>query len=467
MEDKTYHTIYEALFRCTLLEKEAHLSSRKGSKSAESTPSYKRLVRSAKGLKEAVIDGAPRIKRKTVRALVDHITEVLPGPDGNYYEPLLADYLKAFIALCETPSVVEGLASIDGEGWQVSVDFCIELLSRYLETGDRGGESLSRASPAPEGAHPLSLAPSTGRSSSSSSQRLPGQITSQMAVGVLSGLNSLASGTNAPVQTRASAISKVVLQLLQVRSNKISELHKLSFSTINSILAHVQTDDLALARSLTRELVPVLTHWWQPRALSRDAMLNAIRDEMLKTMFSTYLYIDSLTCKSSDTSLLQDLEDLLDGLWLDYSRRGDQMRLQLEDLSFTSMTLPDDHPRTVIFSLQPFNQLAEQNWALLENIAILEAIFARNSQKNRPEQEKSNNQPRKRQRVAGNSNRLFQKIVSPDPGVRLTGLQLVPFYVTHRATPLEEILEAVETVSASLTDKQGTVATWAMLACSR
>ncbi|KAH8889287.1 hypothetical protein GQ53DRAFT_222662 [Thozetella sp. PMI_491] len=465
LEDKTYHTIYEALFRCTLLEKEALLGAKRGTKSAASTQAYKRLGRSAKALKEAVADGAPCIKRKTARALVDHITQILPGPDENYLEPLLADYVKAFTILVETPSVVEGLSSVDGKGWQICVDFSLELLSRYLESADCGPDSHSRASPAPGTGLVFSLPTSSSRSLPTT-QRSSGQVGSQMATGILSALSALVSGTNAPVHSRAAAISGIVLQLLQIRSNKISELHKLSFSVVNSVFGNIQADDLTLAGSIARDLVPLLTHWWQPRALSRDAMLNSIRDEMLKTMFGIHLHLECLARTASDGSLLPDIEDLLDALWLDYSRRGDQMRLQLDDLSFTTMTLPDNYPRTSAFSLRPFDQPSEQNWSLLENMAILEDIHARASQHHQPQNPADDEQPRKRRRLGGDSTKLHQKLMSIDSGVRLTALQLIPFYFTQKTASLDEVTEALGALSSLVSDKQSLVASWAMLACS-
>ncbi|KAK3938496.1 hypothetical protein QBC46DRAFT_292278 [Diplogelasinospora grovesii] len=461
-DDKTYHSIFEALFRCALLEKQIYFSTKRSAKATA------RLAKCAEALRRTVGHGASRIKRKTARAIIDHIIQVLPDAEGNYIEPLLKDYVKALTAFLDISANAENLAAFSGASWDNCVDFCTEALSRYLETGDRDPASLSRASPAPGTGQTLSSGQSTGRSGSIAGLRGSSQVGSQMALELLSCLNSLMSATNAPVERRAEKVSNVVLQVLQLRQMKIGELQKAAFSTINSILVRIQANDVSLTKTLTRALVPLLSHWWQPRALSRDAMLNSIRDEMLKTLYGTHLYLENLMRDASDDSLLQDTEDLLDALWSEYSRRDDRARLQLDDLTFTAMSLPADHPCTDVFGLRPYNQAAEQNWALLENIASLEVIYSRCSQRDRAHaQLEEDDQPRKRRRVAGDSNRLHQKITSLDAGVRLTALQLMPFFLKLKQPSLEDAAEGVADLLRYITAKQGTVASWAMLACSR
>jgi ataxia telangiectasia mutated family protein len=69
--------------------------------------------------------------------------------------------------------------------------------------------------------------------------------------------------------------------------------------------------------------------------------------------------------------------------------------------------------------------------------------------------------------VAGSSNRIHQKLKSLDPAVRLSALQLLPFLVKEKEPSLEDVAEAMADLSKSVTAKQATVASWAMIACSR
>lgn len=448
--DKSYHSLYEALFRCALIEKESYFSSKKSAKSIA------RLEKCARALRTAVRHGATKIRRKTAKAIVDHIAQVLPAPDGSYIGPLLEDYVKTLTAFLEFSANVENLAV--SESWDTCVLFCVDALSRYLETGDRESGSLSRASPAP------------GPSLRSGSVALPqgsGQIGGMMALEFLTCLNLLVAAPNAPVPRTAGKISIVVLQILQLRQMKIGELQKVAFSTFNLVFQRTQADDVALSKTLARDMIPLVSYWWQPRALSRDAMLNSVRDEMLKTIYGTHLYVESLLRDDADESFFQDVEDLLDSLWSDYSKREDRARLQLDDVTFTGLRLPDDHPSTAVFSLRPYNQAGEQNWALLENLAILEAAYSRYAQREHSQEQPDHGQPRKRRRVAGSANRILQKIKSLDPAVRLSALQLIPFLAKRKPFPLEDISEAMADLSKSVTAKQGAVASWAMIACSR
>ncbi len=281
-------------------------------------------------------------------------------------------------------------------------------------------------------------------------------------------LNSLISAPNAPVQRRAEKVSSVVLRILQLRHMKIGELQKAAFSIINNIFQRIQTENMAVAKKLTRALVPLLSHWWQPRSLSRDAMLNSIRDEMLKAIYAIHLYLEALLRESPDDPLFQETEDLLDALWSEYSRRDDRSRLQLEDISFTAMRLPSDHPRTAVFCLRPYNVAGEQNWALLENLALLEAIYLRTSHGDRSHAQPDVDQPRKKRRTAGSiPNRLHQKMISIDPAVQLTALQLVPFLSQLRKLSADDINQVLADVARCTPRKPSLAASWGILAYAR
>jgi ataxia telangiectasia mutated family protein len=406
----------------------------------------------------AVRHGASKIKRKTAKAIIDHITQLLIGPEDTFVAPLLKDYTKALVALLDVPHNVEHLAALSRETWNACVDFCVDALARYLETGDRDSGALSRASPAPG---------ATARSGSGSISQGPGQVGSQLALDFLTCLSSLVAAPNAPVPQKADRVLGVVLQILQLRQMKIGEFQKVAFSTFNVVFQRVQAEDVSLSKSMVAKMVPLVSHWWQPRAFSRDAMLNSIRDEMLKTMHGTHLYVESLLRDSADESVFRDVEDLLDALWSDYSRREERSRLQLDDVSLTGMRFPAHHPSATVFSLRPYNQAGEQNWALLETLAILEAAYSRYSQREHSQQQPENDQPRKRRRMAGSSNRIHQKIQSLDPAVRLSALQLIPFLAKYKEPSLDDITGAMADLSKSVTAKQATVASWAMLACAR
>ncbi|KAJ4304114.1 Serine/threonine-protein kinase tel1 [Collariella sp. IMI 366227] len=454
-DDKVFHRLFEGIFGCALIEKEQYFDSKRAPGSRANAGI--RLERCGDVLRLAVRHGATRIKRKTAKAVLDHITQILPGPDDSYITPLLQNYLKALVTMLEHSSTAEAIAASTSDTWEAGVDFCVEGLSRFHDSGGRDGSSLGRASPA-------SGVPT--RSGFFAASQGSNQLASGVALDFLMCLHALVVAPNAPVARKADRVSEVLLNILRMRSLTIGELQKVSFSAFNALFQRTQTDDVSLSKKLARNLIPLLSHWWQPRALSRDAMLNSIRDEMLKTIYGTHLYVESLLRESADESFFQEVEDLLDALWSEYSRRDERARIQLDDVTFTTMRLPEHHPSTTVFSLRSYNQAGEQNWALLENLAILETAYSRYSQRERSQQQPDNDQPRKRRRMAGSSNRIHQKLQSLDPAVRLSALQLIPFLMKQRQPSLEDITIIVAELTKSVTAKQGTVASWAMLACA-
>ncbi|KAF3355186.1 hypothetical protein VdG1_07050 [Verticillium dahliae VDG1] len=91
LADKHYHRIFEALFRCAITEKQSYYSGKKTTAASAAT----RLSKCAEALRLALNHGASKLKRKTVLAVIDHITQTLPGPDNNSHEmvePLLQNY---------------------------------------------------------------------------------------------------------------------------------------------------------------------------------------------------------------------------------------------------------------------------------------------------------------------------------------------------------------------------------------
>lgn len=461
LDDKGWHSIYEALFKCALVDKEAYFSciAKKQSKTTLDK-CIKRLGTCAEALCLAVRHGASKARTKTASALVSHITDTLSNSDGDLFEPLLQGYVKALTGFLEVPVSIETIAAKDGETWNCAMDFCLGVLTDFVDAAERDFGTSSRGSPAP-GTPAASRAGSVGLLSTSS------QLNGALVLDFLSCVKALTSASNAPVLRRAERVSQLVLRALTVRQVKLGEkLQRDSFIILNNILLRVQAENIALAKAITARLIPVVSHCWQPRSSSRDAVLNATRDEMLKTLYGVHLFLESLLREATDDMLLKDTEDLLESLWSEYSRRDDKKRLQLEDLTFSAMQLPPDHPSTMVFGLRPYHIAGEQDWALLENIALLETVYAKIPQRDRQHPEDEPDKPRKRRRVIGSTNRIHQKLISLDPAVQLTALQLIPFLSALKHPSLQEVKEILVELSKFISAREGLVASWAMVACS-
>ncbi|KAI8155653.1 Serine/threonine-protein kinase TEL1 [Colletotrichum sp. SAR 10_71] len=364
--DKHYHRIFEGLFRCAIAEKQNFY----GGKRTTAAAAGSRLSKCAEALRLAVAHGASKLKRKTLIAVIDHITQTLPGPgeDADFVEPLLKDYVRSLAALLGHQPNSEHLAILDADGWLACVDFCIDTVSRYLENADR--DSISRASPAPGTA---SMGFSTGRSTNPS-QRVTGQIHRGTVQDLLHCIYLLVIPPNAPLWRRTKDLSKTLIQILHVRHVGLGQITQLAFASINVLLAATQTDDLSRASSLARDLVPLVSHWWQGRTVSQDEMLNSVRDEMLKTIFLTHLHLECLVFQEDD-HVLKDIEDLIDALWQEYSRRDLRSQLQLEDLTFVTHRLPQDYFTIELFGLRPHNRDGERRWACTQTDCVDSTVW--------------------------------------------------------------------------------------------
>lgn len=117
-KDKTWHNIYETLFQCATVERSAYLRTSQSQKS-RATP---RLAACGKALRITVTAGVRKVRAKTVKAVVDHILQTLPTPDGPYCPGLALDYVKSLLCILEYQPHVEHFRDL----WQDVLDFCLE-----------------------------------------------------------------------------------------------------------------------------------------------------------------------------------------------------------------------------------------------------------------------------------------------------------------------------------------------------
>lgn len=455
LKDKVVHQHLEAIFHCAIAEKTTYYG---GTKTAK-TQAENRLGLCAEALRTILTQRAAKLKVKTARAVVDHITQALPGPDQEFVAPLRQDYIKSLVVLLGRPANVEQLGRNDAEGWLGCADFFIDAISQSFGNGDRELSVPPRGSPAPGTS-------STARSGPSISQRNCKEKGLRQLEDMVQCVLYLVSATNAPLRLRSKELTATVVQVLQIRDFNVSKMHQAAFGAINSILSSLQGDDLTLVAGVVRDILALLSHWWQPHSSKNDKLLNSIRDEILRTILILLPHIDALAQNPEDRSVLADMEELLDALWLEYSRRDERARLQLADLDFSSV--PADYFCTRLFGLRPFHPTAERSWAVVEAIASLESIYSRNARQRRllaiePEMD----QPRKRRRVDENRHRLYQRLRSAEDTMKLVALHSVAFQVAVETPSLGDFSDILSLLISLISHKQSTIASWAMVACAR
>ena len=427
-----------------------------------------RLGKCATAIRTAAARGASKLGRKTLFAVVDHITQVLPGgPSNDYVQPLLQDYVKALAEILSRPANVELLARQDGQVWEICVDFFLDIAHYILPAEeDVPFLTLSRASPVPA----LIATRSTGSSTPSS------QIQKRAGAGageggplkdILDGLLYLITAANAPVQRKFKDIMTVVFRVLELKHLSLGSVQTLGFAITNAIFSSTQADDLEHANVSTRRLLPLMSYWWRAEKVSQDEGIRALRNEILKSISLTHLHLEHLALKASDDGILRNLEDLIDNLWTEYSKRGEAFRLQLSDLTFTPSTLPSYYPQLPFFGLRPHNKYGESHWAVVQNLAILEHISELASNKSTSNGTVDDPQPRKRRRMRQDSNRIRLRLKAIDLTVRRTALQVVPFLLENNSLKHDELADLLPDLVALAGDKNPVTASWALVSCAR
>ena len=464
LKDKAYHKIYEVLFKITLSEKQNFLSAKKSTKTASAA--HTRLTACADIVRVVVKAGAPKLKWKTVDAVVDHITQTLPKAEGGYHEPLVHHYLKALSAVFEHPANVEQLKA---ERWIEIVDFCIQGINEYLDENDGEPSGLSRSF---SGLGSSSMAKSA--SGNGATQRHSGSITRQNAEDLLQTLLSLVSAPNAPLSERYQVLAGSILRFLQLQGSSVGQVHQLAFSILNAVMCFTRTDHLSFTQSIAHDSIPVICRFWQGKTLAKDKMLNSLRDEMLIFLFTVHPHIERGVKHDDSAELLSKLNDLADIMRADYGRRSDRDQLQLDDLEMADFGsgASNTHPfRLYAFRLRPHNVRAERNWAHLQVIGILERAIAIGSQGRNSgtdvDELDFDQHPRKRQRISRSPDRLLDPLNSEDENLRLAGLQILPFILQDSQLSASELQALLALLRSCASDKRGNIASWALLGISR
>jgi serine-protein kinase ATM len=466
LQDKAYHKIYEVLFQIALSEKSNLLSAKKNTKSTVIT----RLTACADAVRVVVKAGASKIKLKTIEAIVDHITQTLPTADDEYCQPLAQHYLRALSIVFEHPPNAERLKN---STWYEVVNFCVQGINQYLDDHD-GGPSSSSRSFSGLGANHLSGSITKSGTSNGHSQIRSHSMSRQNVEDLLQTIYLLVSTSSAPIAEKFHEVMDTAVRFLQTPTNSVSQVHQLAFSIVNAVLSYTCTDQISFSQSVAQNILPVILRFWQGKTIAKDEMLNSVRDEMLMFIFAIHPHLERSVMDEESHELLTILEDLSDVLKADYTRRSDRDQLQLDDLEMVDLGAETNNASPFsldTFRLRPHNVRAERNWGNLQVIGVFERLVGLGHQKSKSgdqiEDLNNDQHPRKRQRVAQSSDRLFTSLKFEDEKSRIAGLQALPFILQDcqlSAAVLERFLDELRSCAS---DKRGNVASWALLAIAR
>ncbi|GAB1196903.1 Serine/threonine-protein kinase tel1 [Aspergillus pseudonomiae] len=361
------HKIFESLFRFISSEKSLYKQAK--SKAAP------RLSRCASVLRLTVDALLHNLRAKSVRAVVDHITETLQDPGGSLFELLGVDYTKCLTALLNYPPHVEHLGASE---WQKLMDFCLKILKTQDYEDDRSHTRSDSRSTLDEflgaGGTPT---PSISTPTLTVREKSKGD-KSAISEAVVC-IQLLTACVNAPVQEPAAKILHGLVGY--VKSSHIAGSgHQSAFNSINSVIMRVLSDQSELVQSILLDLIPVICHLWATK-------LVGLKDELLVTIMLCIVLLTAATRQEPSELLNRSIENLLDSLYTEYIKRPEKDILQVDDLVFHQKTSAavdkiliwprlesgrSEHNWTVIWAIANLVDLSEEITARLSSSRTLD-----------------------------------------------------------------------------------------------
>ncbi|MCJ1401031.1 Serine/threonine-protein kinase tel1 [Xylographa trunciseda] len=455
LNDDGFHTLFEALFRVTQSEKLSNAKS-SGRTKAQSDG---RLSTCASLLRLAVKIGVCTIRKKTVRALIDHITQTLPSSDDQYLEPLLNDYVKALRTVLEHQPHLEHLSKKE---WHGLVDFCNDGIQFAITVAERSTNLSTLANGS--SLFSSSSTPSTMGSSLGQARKVGfGSATDGDTVKILDDfalcLSCLLRTTNAVIMDKAASITDVLLALLQASAT--GSAHQAAFMSLNLILIRCITEDVDLVQHTFKSALPYVRRLWQTKS-------GGLKEEMLITLIYGENLMPSLLDMDDHHECRSDLQGLLDMCTAEYIKRAERDQLQLDDLDL-SLSFVEHKDHAVLglptIRLRLGTPRSEWAWASLHVIAtIFCALFDDSSSLSSELTTDRTATPQKRRKITNGFDTLLKSLTSSPPQDCLLALKLLTFISGSIGLDQDKILQTIEALSTSLSSDNYVQANWSMIA---
>jgi ataxia telangiectasia mutated family protein len=416
-----------------------------------------RLEACGKALRTAVTTGVRFIRAKTVKALLDHIVQTLPTPDGNLCEGLSQSYAKCLSVVCEYQPHVEHLR----KNWSDVVDFCVDGIALLQDQATQpssfhnsNGSSMLRTA-----TFSMTRRSRDGTPQPARNQR-PSATSTEIDELILC-LHHLTRATNAPVPEKATPILTALIQYLR-GSDKIRTSHHFAFAAINSVLSKIGPSSVDSTQTALFELYPLIKELWQSKSTS-------LRDEMIITLIMTRSHISSILSQPNRVDFALDLENLLETLQADYGRRLERDQLQLSNvhLAWKPYLGRTSFLELPALQLRGHDAQSESHWSILHLMAYyVHLLDARKKSVGRSEQTR-NDDFRKRRRHSYLLDDILRQTSSGLVPSKIFSLQMLSFHSSFNSSSPSEIREILDAIIPMLADQHGPCSSWAMIALAR
>ncbi|KAE8148149.1 Serine/threonine-protein kinase tel1 [Aspergillus avenaceus] len=438
LNDKACHKIFESLFR--FISAERSLYNRASSKG----PSASRLSACASVLRTAVDVFLRNLRSKSVRAIVDHITDTLQGPESRLFELLGVDYTKCLTALLEYTPHVEHLGVSE---WEKLIDFCLKILDSQDDETQTGSDHRSTLD---EYLGTVGT-PIASRSTPSLMVReRPRSDKSAISEAVVC-IQLLTASANAPVQESASRILHGLVNF--IRSSHIAgSMHQTAFHSLNSITMKILFDQSEIVQEVLLDLLPTIRSLWATK-------LIGLKDELLVTTMACVVVLNAVARKKPSESLTRSIGDLADALCTEYTKRPEKEILQMEEFIFHKQASAADK---ILTCPRLESSRAEHNWTVLWVIAKLVDLWDRLSAQLSATRI-ATEVPNKRQRLTSRVEEIHHDCAGATGAKRICALQLVPFLPEYHASA-ESKASLLQLLIPHILDDNGVASSWTMVA---
>lgn len=420
---------------------EKSLYTRASSKGASAS----RLASCASVLRTAIDVFLPNLRTKSVRAIVDHVTETVSTPGAPLAEILGVDYIKCLTTLLSFPPHLEHLA---GNEWDKLLEFCLQILGSH-ETDRQESAQTHRLSTLDSFVASANGASTPSRVSFRENSRPD---TSAVTEAVLC-IKLLIGCPTAPILESAEEILQELTKLLS-SSSLAGNGYQASFDCINRVMMKVLPEQSDLARTSLLNLIPVIRRLWPTKILG-------LKDELIVTSMLCIITLIDAAHREPSESLIHTIEDMLVTLQTEYTKRPEKDMLQLDELSFHRLTSTERHEYFTWPRLDA--PRSEHNWTILwvtaKLIELLEDIAVRLST---PEVKSST----KKRRLTSMFDDIIRQSTTASNASRVCALQLLPFlHNCYRSIDSKTML--LERLLPSMLDENSAISIWTMVAIAR
>ena len=453
LKDSSFRSIYEVLFRTVSLERSIHLKSLTSTSKSVKSASVTRLSACAYTLRTAVEVGVQSINLKTVRLLIDHITDAYLDSTGKSCEPLALDYAKSLRSLLTYAPHAERLRTAE---WTDLYMFCLarvkDCLSDNIEDASAGASSGGSRRSGKE----MSLRTSRSTNGDSQGNRISGTSHSQMMTEFFGCLRYLSSAPSVPVINVAPETLRTVLQYFEAKTTAASpDVDALIVA--NQILERARTEMTNILIELLPRFLGVVKVLWHQKS-------TMIKNEALITLTVMEPFVGAAFKRVGIETLKARVDSVIEVLINDYSTREEKDQLVLKDL-YLDYPQPTLGLGNQIFCLRDNNLSAEAQWSILTLISSFSSASDNTSFEASPSDDESTRlHPRKRLRQAAWIDEMLRMAKDPSKNTRICGLQLLALRLHGSLVEEAMTLQICDVFTVCYSTSNGSVASWTLLA---